>query len=270
MNKLPLLFVLFFLAACGQPLGTGSQSFESLLPTALVRQVTRTPSVLDSTPVPTVTPIVVDESVHIVFDRPDRTDGRVDEISQQVANAFYYTGQRWGSRNTSAVTVQFTSDGTCNLHGETKPDQHLILINICPLTMTKDIVAIAAHESGHQYCYDLYGTPHMNADMILIEGTAEYIAGQYTIGATARGTPVLYPMIQTWQAHDDVPYSIERHNALYREWASFVEYLITTYGREKFDQVYISGDNAPGSAKYQDVYGKTIQELEQDWLAWNG
>ena len=57
-------------------------------------------------------------------------------------------------------------------------------------------------------------------------------------------------------------------NALYYEWASFVEFLIGTYGRAQFDQVYSSGGSAVGAANYQGVYGKPLAELEREWLAW--
>ncbi|HOT91564.1 MAG TPA: LysM peptidoglycan-binding domain-containing protein [Anaerolineae bacterium] len=40
----------------------------------------------------------------------------------------------------------------------------------------------------------------------------------------------------------------------------FVQYLIVTYGAEKFDLVYADGD-------YKNVYGKSLATLEQDWLA---
>ena len=58
-------------------------------------------------------------------------------------------------------------------------------------------------------------------------------------------------------------------NALYYEWASFVDFLITTYGREQFDRLYVSGGGgAPGGADYAGVYGKELHALEAEWIAW--
>jgi hypothetical protein len=57
-------------------------------------------------------------------------------------------------------------------------------------------------------------------------------------------------------------------NRLYYQWASFVEFLLETYGRERFDALYISGAQAPGSADYAGVYGKDLPTLEREWLAW--
>jgi hypothetical protein len=58
-------------------------------------------------------------------------------------------------------------------------------------------------------------------------------------------------------------------NNIYNQWASFTEYLLLTYGREQFDAVYRnSTGRPPGSAAYQAIYGKTLSELEAEWLAW--
>lgn len=41
----------------------------------------------------------------------------------------------------------------------------------------------------------------------------------------------------------------------------FVTYLIETYGLEKFDWVYETGD-------YEGVYGRSLAQLDQEWQAW--
>ncbi|MFN3374091.1 MAG: hypothetical protein ACK44M_11040 [Chloroflexus sp.] len=57
-------------------------------------------------------------------------------------------------------------------------------------------------------------------------------------------------------------------NTLYYQWASFVEYLLTTYGRDAFEQLYRTGAGTPGSADYRGVYGTDITTLEVEWRAW--
>ncbi|QED46063.1 gluzincin family metallopeptidase [Cytobacillus dafuensis] len=49
----------------------------------------------------------------------------------------------------------------------------------------------------------------------------------------------------------------------YTHSGSFVTYLIDTYGIEKFEQIY-NKDNL--LERLQKVYGKTVDELENDWL----
>ncbi|MEQ6353818.1 hypothetical protein ABNX05_04260 [Lysinibacillus sp. M3] len=45
--------------------------------------------------------------------------------------------------------------------------------------------------------------------------------------------------------------------------ASFITYLIDTYGLEKFEQLYNEEDLAK---KIEEIYGKNIGEIENDWL----
>ncbi|MGA3674537.1 hypothetical protein [Lysinibacillus agricola] len=49
----------------------------------------------------------------------------------------------------------------------------------------------------------------------------------------------------------------------YTHSASFIKYLIDTYGLEKFEQIYNEKDLVK---KIEDVYGKSVGELENDWL----
>jgi len=50
----------------------------------------------------------------------------------------------------------------------------------------------------------------------------------------------------------------------YTHAASFVKYLIDTYGLEKFEQIYNKKDLAN---KIEEVYGKGVREIEIEWLA---
>ncbi|WP_342534562.1 hypothetical protein MHB40_10765 [Lysinibacillus sp. FSL K6-0057] len=50
----------------------------------------------------------------------------------------------------------------------------------------------------------------------------------------------------------------------YTHAASFVTYLIDTYGLEKFEQIYNEKELAK---KIEEVYGENSSELEKDWLA---
>ena len=55
---------------------------------------------------------------------------------------------------------------------------------------------------------------------------------------------------------------------MYDQWASFVEFLLTTYSRERFDALYRDsrGQDA-GSANYKGVYDKTLAQLEAEWVS---
>ncbi|WP_155592386.1 hypothetical protein [Lysinibacillus cavernae] len=50
----------------------------------------------------------------------------------------------------------------------------------------------------------------------------------------------------------------------YAHAASFVKYLVDIYGLDKFEQIYDKRDLAN---KIEEVYGKSVSEIEMDWLA---
>ena len=52
-------------------------------------------------------------------------------------------------------------------------------------------------------------------------------------------------------------------NMSYNHAASFVSYLIDTYGLDKFEQIYNEKDLAK---KIEEVYGRNLNELEKDWI----
>lgn len=57
----------------------------------------------------------------------------------------------------------------------------------------------------------------------------------------------------------------------YELWASFVDFLVERYGWEQFDALYRSGrGRAPGSSDYQQVTGKSLDELADEWREWVG
>src|SRR6266508_1149 len=65
--------------------------------------------------------------------------------------------------------------------------------------------------------------------------------------------------------------SAERSGAdnAYELWASFVDFLAERYGWDKLDALYASGrGRAPGSANYEKILGKSLDELADDWRDW--
>ena len=167
-----------------------------------------------------------------------------------------------------------TRDDSCGLHGIAYTEARSVQVFTCDSIARPRAVAIMAHEFVHQLAQDRYGPAHLNADMILLEGLATWGAGDYWLGGqpdfrgyvrAQRASGVFYPL-----ATDYTTVDIGGMNALYYQWASFVDYLITTYGRDKFDKLYVSGHSAPGSSDYAGVYGKRLDQLEQEWQGWLG
>jgi hypothetical protein len=133
-------------------------------------------------------------------------------------------------------------------------------------------VTIAAHELGHHLEAQRYGEDaQRRADTILHEGLATWIAADRWL-----------PMCEasTWRQRArqlqgaGVPLRLltaERSGAdnAYELWASFVDFLAERYGWDKLDALYASGrGRAPGSANYERIVGKSLDELADDWRSW--
>ncbi len=126
-----------------------------------------------------------------------------------------------------------------------------------------------AHELTHIFAYHRLGQP---AGAMLQEGLATYLphhflseTGGYLplseICAEALAAGRLTPLRELAAAELGPPYFAGHTNNFiqYHQSACFVEYLVDAYGWEKLGQIYTSG-------AYQAVYGKTLGELESEWL----
>jgi hypothetical protein len=193
-------------------------------------------------------------------------------LSDELQHALAYVSARFGSSPASRFAAEVTSDGGCGLHGIAYTDVRRVQVFTCPSIARGRAVAILAHEFVHQLEQDRYGAAHLSADMMLSEGTATWAAGEYWLGGQPdfrayvrkqRASGVLYPL-----ATDYNGLGVGAMNALYYQWASFVEFLIGTYGRAQFDQLYVSGHGGVSSSDYQGVYGKPLDALEREWLTW--
>lgn len=195
-------------------------------------------------------------------------------LADDMKQALAYVTARFGSHPTASFTAAVVQDGACGLHGLAYTDVRTVQVFTCASISRQRAVAIMAHEMVHQLEQDRYGPAHLQADLILAEGTATWGAGKYWLGSqpdfrayvrAQRQNGLFYPLATHYNG-----LGVTAMNALYYEWASFVDFLITTYGREKFDRVYVTGHSAPGSADYAGVYGKGLDALEREWMAWLG
>lgn len=207
-------------------------------------------------------------------------DGLYGEDEQQhmadeLEAALAYASNRFGEGPSGAIEVYVGGEPGCNLNGLAYTDRRLVQVFTCADLPRQRAVNILAHEFVHQLAHDYYGPPHLQADMILAEGVATWAAGKYWLGDQPSFAAFVRHHYQAKGAMLPLPTSyvgrpIADMNQLYYQWASFVEFLLETYGREKFDALYVSGGGNPGTAQYVKVYGKSLDELEREWLAWLG
>lgn len=207
--------------------------------------------------------IAVDDGLY-----PDQRQPLADDLQRALA----YVVQRFGSGPSARFKASVVRDDSCALHGVAYTDVRDVQVYACTDIARARAVAILAHEFVHQLEQDRYGPPHLSADLILSEGMATWGAGDYWLGGQPdfrsfvreqRKGGLFFPLATDYNGR-----GVAAMNALYYEWASFVDYLIGTYGRAKFDQLYVSGRSAPGSADYAGVYGKPLDALEREWQAW--
>ncbi|HWQ11785.1 MAG TPA: hypothetical protein VNL77_03240 [Roseiflexaceae bacterium] len=184
-----------------------------------------------------------------------------------------------GSGLAGRVAVRFEPPqrGPCALRGVTYSAERTIRLFYAPDADPERVLAVLAHELFHQQQRDYYGErAHRRADTILLEGMATWGTRAYFRGPD--GEPGYRRRVREALAVGQLQpltTSLERdcrtttRNVLYDQWASFVEFLITTGGRERFDALYRDSRGRPaGSANYRGVYGKTLAQLEADWVAW--
>jgi hypothetical protein len=200
-------------------------------------------------------------------------------LAPQFEEAVERVGARMNARLDGRVALSFEprQQGPCALRGLTLSHERMIHLYYEPDAPGQRILPIMAHELAHQLQHDYYGwEAHRRSDVILLEGQANWASADYTPGADGR--PVWASQAEKALAQGNLlPLTADlqtdcrttTRNAAYTGWASFVDFLIATYGRERFDALYRRGrGRAPGSADYAGIYGKDLHALDQEWRAW--
>jgi hypothetical protein len=194
-------------------------------------------------------------------------------MQADLERALDYVSRRFGNGPSGPIEALIGREPSCGLHGIAYTDVRRTQVFTCANLPRVRAVNIMAHEFVHQLAHDRYGSAHLATDLILLEGTATWGAGAYWLG----DAPDFRSFVRPWVASGAtlplatsyVGRSISDMNTLYYQWGSFVEFLISEYGRERFDALYVSGGNqVPGAANYVAVYGKGLDVLEQEWRAW--
>jgi hypothetical protein len=231
----------------------------------------------DGAPTPTPAPLAGryasrSEGLHIVAADGLLTEQEQARMAADLERALAYVVQRFGTAPTGVINTYVGLEPTCGLHGIAYTDVRTVQVFTCRDLPISRAVNILAHEYVHQLSHDRYGDLHLKADLVLLEGVATWGAGAYWLG----DAPDFRSFVRPWvQRGENIPLnesyvglSMGDMNKIYYQWASFVEYLIDAYGREKFDRLYLTGQNYPASSDYLGIYGKRFDELEVEWKAW--
>ncbi len=241
-----------------------------------------------SVPVNAVTPLPPAEFQAIQRANADRSTAQIDLVLEaelyrddlgplgaELQAALDYVQERTGIRLADRIKLIISQDAGCGFHGLTYSDVRVIYIYSCAGVPRQRVVNIAAHEFVHQLEQDRYGPPHLSADLVLSEGFATWGAGKYWLGGNPdfatfarqyRDTGAALPLGTHYAS-----VGAGGMNVLYYEWAAFVDYLLATYGRERFDALYLTGGGQqPGAAQYATIYSRPFSQLEAEWQGWLG
>lgn len=126
--------------------------------------------------------------------------------------------------------------------------------------------AVTAHELAHHITFQTLGYPK---SIINLEGIAHWASEPYWVKAEGRtfdekvrrrmAAGRSFPLAEL--VSNPSLWKGETQLIAYDEAASFVGYLIEIYGLDRFKRVYIESN-------YEEVYGRSLWQLEQDWLAY--
>jgi hypothetical protein len=198
------------------------------------------------------------------------------------------------SPNDVILSFQPPEERSCPARGMTlsaEPGPRVIIF-ADEQTEEAQIQGVLAHELVHVIHSTGFDRP-LGGDRNLTEGLATWFSRDYW--ATWHQTGSLEEMVRGYLAASEyVPLSeadvfsvhpltqganlsdcLDQRDILYTQWASFVGYLGDTYGWEAFVELMASaisevndeGVISPNPTDYEGVYGKTLDDLEAEWLA---
>lgn len=201
---------------------------------------------------------------------------QVAELAPMIEALLRASERRLGTTLDRRVSVGFYRPAFAparGVRGMAYTDQGRAEVFYAPNDNRSRALTVVAHELGHHLEVQRYGQAvQRRADTILHEGLATWVVGERWLRETCGAS--------SWKlcARNMHAQGIPRHlltaeeygaNNAYELWASFVDYLITHYGWEAFDALYRSGrGRAPGSADYEGVLGKSLEQVADDWRAW--
>lgn len=240
-------------------------------------QVQAAPTAISAAPQPDFvggrTPVVAVGQLTIYTTSGSYSDEQARDLAVPLDEALHYVSSRTGLQLSAPVAIIFDRRATCGADGAAYTRQRVIMLYACPDLPMRRGVNIVAHELVHQLAHDHYGAAHLRADLIMSEGFATWGAGKYWLGRE----PDFRSFVQHNYADALLPLdsdyrslgTIDAMNRLYYQWASLVDYLVATHGRDAFDKVYASGQGiAPNTADYSRVLGADLHQLEQRWQQW--
>jgi hypothetical protein len=222
-----------------------------------------------------------------IIDQVKRLIKPIQRVYEQVSNGL--KANIIGEDKT-AIVFACQEATLCSLNGQASWDkaQSKITIFFYKGISEEQILYVSAHEMAHLIQWEYLGEG--TVDPILVEGWATLAAEPYLIEWL--DIQSIDQQVQTYISENqyvgitkpglwDQMYTntgcLGVRQTMYIEWASFVGYIINNYGVENLMElmsISFSLTNSArnpgqsiGTGEYEAVFGKTLQELERDWLS---
>lgn len=298
------------ITACG---ASGAPSAPARAPTPAARATSASAStlVVPTAPAPTRTqpPLVAAASAtrvppvsklpagFTVLDPTGSYPQQVREIREKLPEVLEYLTSRAGRRLSQPLTVvvsRIREGDPCAVRGLALAEGRQIYLYLGRDTPASVINAGLAHELGHVLQAQEAGGNV--ASVTLAEGFATWVAGRYWPQWTSeRG---FAPAVRRYRRQNSyipltasaLPCDTDTRDRIYTERAAFVEWLLATYGADRFWQLnrhsarpaentppagelpYVRPPVITENATYESapwikVYGKELVDLEKEWLS---
>jgi hypothetical protein len=210
-------------------------------------------------------------TLHIAPDTRAATAAETSKIGQMVETALDHVQTVLGRRYTGRFEV-YVSDTLFDTphtarRSFSRPDQERLFLLYDGSGTPVERLYFTAYALTHLVAAQAWGAA---ASPLLGEGLAVYAAGQALASETASERRYLLPtqLCAALQQAGSLP-RVSRELAFeghlghldqYLAAGCFVGHLIETEGTSTFSEVYLNGD-------YRAVYGRTLTQLESDWIA---
>lgn len=219
----------------------------------------------------------------------------VDQVwwLEQVEEVYAYVSDRMQNAQVKEkILLGFVppDEQVCPVRGLASHDHPpVVLIFASPESSRAYLLGVLAHETGHAISSE--GIPGgMPDDLALTEGLATWASEKYWIewiGASSLDALIqqymddgIYESIrENYNLHGIYPWQnpgkdcLARRDKVYSEWASFLGYLIRSYGWVKAYQLFRTpppkqqeGQEIHFPPDYEGIYGKSLNQLESEWL----
>jgi len=243
--------------------------------------------------------VKVAETAHFVFYTQDGYFP-VDQAwwTAQAEEVYAYVSQRLDHsqvKNKISIAFRPPDKQSCPIRGlASQSDSPMIIVFADQNSPKAYLLAVLAHEVGHAINYE--GFPEgLAGNIALAEGIATWGSGKYWAawmnvnnlddlvrGYLKAGTyesiseNIELRGVYPWQTRSGSSQDcLARRDRLYSEWGDFVGYLVDTYGWPKAHRLFRLPDpiKQPGQTivfppDFPGVYGKTLNQLEWEWLNW--